>query len=94
MLFVCSHWLYLLFISSTKLLKVICTFLHGCFSVMGFILVAADEILNLSGALVSHYVSYKAANLERISASGIADILLYLSIIRQVLDRAAFISLI
>lgn len=45
--------LYLFVIDSTKLVKVIWNFLHGCFFDMGLILLAPNEIFNLSDALVS-----------------------------------------
>lgn len=83
LLFVCSalsHFVYLLVISCTKLLKVIWNFLHGWFSDMGLILVAPNEIFNLSGALVSEYVSYKVANLEWSTALSIIGTSLYLSV--------------
>lgn len=76
-----SHSVYLLVISSTKLLKVLWNVLHGWFSDMGLILVAPSEIFNLSGALVSEYVSSKAATLELSTASSIIGISLCLSII-------------
>lgn len=94
LLFVCSapsHSVYLLVISSTKLVKVIRNFLHGWFSDMGLILVAPNEIFNLSGALVSEYVSYKVANLE----SSITHRHLIVSVNHwQVMDSAVFSSLI
>lgn len=46
---------------------------------MGLISVAPNEIFNLSGALVSDYLSYKVANLEWSTPSGIIKSNLYLS---------------
>lgn len=48
-------------------------FLRGWFSVMGLILVAPNEIFNLSVALVSDNVSYKDANLEWSTTSVLAS---------------------
>lgn len=86
--------MYLLVISSAKLLKVIWNFVHGWFAVMVLILVASNKIFNLSGALVSDYVSYKAANLEWSPRLGHHRHLIVSVNHCQVMDSAAFTSLI